>query len=135
MLYLGWTGSSILTVTLYDKCQNVYNPYFTWQLIDKDSNEEYIFTSDDFSHAPYYWNTFTVSVSGVVGLTAGIIDIPQSQYRYNVYEMANPYDLNLSNAIGLVENGLLTVIGSYSQIQSYTASSNTTEVYRNQNRI
>ena len=135
MLYLSYTGSTAVTVTLYDKCVNVFNPFFTWRLIDKDSNDEYVFTADDFSYAPYYWNSFTISIATPVGLTSGIIDIPASQYKYEIYEMADQYDLNLDNAIGLVENGLLTVNGTYSPIQSYTASSNVTEVYRNQNRI
>lgn len=135
MLYLSYTGSTAVTVTLYDKCVNVVNPYFTWKLIDKDSNDEYIFTADDFSYAPYYWNSFTISIATPVGLTSGIIDIPASQYKYEIYEMANQYDLNLDNAIGLVENGLLTINGTYTPIQTYTASISTTDVYRNQNRI
>lgn len=135
MIYLSYTGSSVATVTLYEKCQNQINPYFTWKFIDKDSNDEYIFTADDFSTAPYYWNSFTISIATPSAPTAGVIYITGGQYKYEVYEMANQYDLNLSNAIGLVENGLVTINITYSEIQSYTASSSTTNVYRNQNRI
>lgn len=135
MLYLSWTGSTAVTVTLYEKCQNQINPYFTWRFIDKDSNDKYVFTADDFSYAPYYWNSFTISIATPSAATAGVINIPAGQYKYEVYEMATQYDLNIDNAIGLVENGLVTINATYSEIQSYTASSSITNVYRNQNRI
>jgi ABC-type molybdate transport system substrate-binding protein len=135
MIYLSYTGSTAVTVTLYELCQNQTNPYFTWKFIDKDSNDEYIFCADDFSTAPYYWNTFTISIATPSSATAGVIDIPAGQYTYEVYEMANQWDLNLNNAIGLVETGLVTINPTYSQIQSYTASPTTTNVYKNLNRI
>lgn len=135
MLYLGYTGSTMVTTTLYEKCSNQFNPYFTWRLIDKDSNVEVIFTADDFSASPYYYNTFTISVGGTIGLTAGIIDINAGQYKYEIYEMTNQYDLDINNAVGLVENGLLTINATYTPLQSYTASSSTTNVYRNQDRL
>lgn len=135
MLYLGYTGSTSVTVTLYEKCSNQLNPYFTWRINDKDSNVETIFTADDYSSSPYYYNTFTISVASPEGLTSGIIDINAGQYSYEIYEMSNPYDLDLNNAIGIVEKGLITINATYSQIQSYTSSSSTTNVYRNQNRV
>lgn len=137
MIYLNQTGPTKIVATLYEKCQNQVNPYFTWKLTDKDSNAITIFCADDFSYAPYYWNAFTVSVSSTQsGLTHGIINVPASIFSYEVYEMANPYDLNLDNAIGLVENGLITINATYSAPQSFTMSNtNTTNVYRNQNRI
>lgn len=124
MLYVSFTGSTAVTVTLGNNTQNQVNPYYTWQLLDKDSNNEYILYMDDFSTAPYYYNSFTFSG----GLTAG-------QYTYNIYEMGTASDFNLANAVGKVENGILNVIGTYSIIQSYTESNNTTNVYRNQNRV
>lgn len=135
MIYLSYTGSTAVVATLYELCQNQVNPFFTWRLIDKDSNDEYIFTADDYSSVPYYWSAFTISVATPSAATAGVIWVPAGQYTYEVYEMTNQYDLNLSNAVGLVETGLVTINPTYSAIQSYTQSNNTTEVYRNINRI
>jgi len=135
MLYLSYTGSTAITVTLYEKCSNQVNPYFTWKIVDKDSNYEYVFTADDFSTSPWYWNRFTISIASPEGLTAGIIDVPAGQYMYEIYEMSNPYDLNLNNSIGMIETGLITINPTYSLPQTYTYSTNTTVVYNNQNRV
>lgn len=134
MLYLNSQPKS-LVVTLYEKCKNVFNPYFTWKLIDKDSDATYLFYADDNSYSPYYWNSFTVSV-GVGSATAGYVNISPSIYSYEVYEMSNPYDLDLNNSLGMVENGLLTYNATFSETASFTQSNdNVTFVWRNQNRI
>lgn len=131
-------GANKAVFTLYEKCQNIVNPYFTFRITEKDSNSEVIFTPlEDNSNAPWYWNSFTISVvSGSPGLTSGQINIPLlTQWEYEVFEMSTPYDLNLNNAIRKVETGLMTVGGTYSGIQAYTQSGLPTEVYRNQSRI
>lgn len=137
MIYLNQEGATEVITTLYEKCQNRINPYFTWKMVDKDSNAETIFYADDFSYAPYYWNAFTISVSPTYSsATHGVINVPASTFTYYVYEMANPYDLNLNNAIGQVETGIITINATYSPPIAFTASNNdTTIVYRNQNRI
>lgn len=137
MLYLNPEGPSKVVVTLYERCKNLVNPYFTWKLIDKDSDLITIFYANDFSPVPYYWNTFTFSVSPTQSLPVdGIINIPASTYAYEVYEMENPYDLDLNNSLGMVENGILTIFATHSNIIAYTQSNtDVTPVYRNQNRI
>jgi len=136
MIYLNPIGSSKVVITLYDNCKNVVNPYFTWKLIDKDSNATTIFTADDYSSVPYYWSSFTFSISSDTDPFNGVIDIPASTFSYEVYEMANPYDLDLSNSLGMVKTGVLTIDAPHSETPSYTETNNTpTQVYRNQNRI
>ena len=136
MIYLNQVGPSKVVITLYDNCKNVVNPYFTWKLIDKDSDVITIFTADDYSPVPYYWSAFTFSVSPTPGLTSGIINIPASTFTYEVYEMENPYDLNLNNSLGMVKSGILIIEATFSAPLAYTQSNNTpTPVYRNQNRI
>jgi hypothetical protein len=134
MIYLN-SGTNSIVATLYERCSNIINPYFTWRLIDKDSDATYIFYADDTSRAPYYWNSFTVSVA-VGSATAGFVNIPPSTYSYEVYEMTNPYDLNLNNSLGIVENGIITYNATFSRPKSFTQSNDdVTIVYRNQNRI
>lgn len=50
--------------------------------------------------------------------------------------MVNQYDLDLNNAVGLVESGIITYNATYSNPIAYTQSNaDITVVYRNQNRI
>ena len=135
MIYVKWGDNKVVT-TLSEMSVNLVNPYYTWKLTDKDSDEVYIFTATDNSYAPHYWNSFTFSVSDSFNPLQGEINIKPSTYTYEVYEMVNEYDLDLNNAVGLVETGLLTYNATYSPIGAYTQSNNnTTVVYRNQNRI
>lgn len=110
MLIISPTGSTPVTVTLFEKCQNQINPYFTWQLVRKGSYDDIIFYQDDISTSPYYYNTFTLSVAtNSVGLTAGLIPLTSGEWNYTIYEQNSPYILSTASAIGIVETGLLIV--------------------------
>jgi len=135
MLILSPTQSNLLNVTLYENSTNLVNPYFTWKLVNKQSLVETVFYQDDSSTTPWYYNSFTVSIATPVGLTQGIINIPAGEYQYFVYQMNNPYDLNLNNAVKEVENGILVLNATYSQYLSYTQSSGTVLTYNNMDRI
>lgn len=158
MIYLSNTATSSVTVTLYENCRNLVNPYFTWTLIKKGSLEVIIFYQDDSSPAPYYYNSFTLSVStasmsptyswntiqynwntfdytwgNTTGLTAGIIPVYPGEYNYCVYEMTDPYILSTQSAVGLVESGILIVEGTQSVIPSYSNAQYQIPVYKNKN--
>ena len=122
MLYLNTTGDTKVTVTLYEKSNNVTNPYYTWKVVNKDTKVEKIFTSNDFSPYPYYFNYFTISIATPEGLTAGVVNLNPGQYQYYIYEMQNQYDLNLNNSLGEVENGILNVNATYSTKNVFTQS-------------
>lgn len=135
MLILSPTQSNVVNVTLYENSTNLVNPYFTWKIKNKQSLEETIFFQTDSSDVPWYYNSFTLSISTTPGLTAGIINVKSGEYQYFVYQMNNPYDLNLNNAVKEVENGILVVTATYSQLQTYTQSSGIMNVYQNMDRI
>lgn len=126
-----------LYFTLYEKCSNITNPYFTFKITAKDSLKDYIFTANDFSYAPYYWNAFTFSMSTTQsGLTAGIVQAPYGEYTYEVYEMQNQYDLNINNAVKKVENGIWIINATYSKINMFTQSdTNTINIFKALDRI
>ncbi|OJW82078.1 MAG: hypothetical protein BGO69_15890 [Bacteroidetes bacterium 46-16] len=128
MLYLNVASASKVTVTLYEAAQNVDNPFFTWKLFNAEN--EVVFTADDISPVPYYYNSFTISVATYSGLTAGIINVETGQYTYEVYEMENQYDLNLSNAIGMVETGILNIVGTHSETKAYVKADNKIKAYK-----
>ena len=121
MIYLNQINNNELIVTLYECCTNVVNPYFTFELTDTNTKDIILFTADDHSNNAWYYNSFTVSVQNIsgtatpYGLTSGVIYANQGTYNYKVYEMANAYDLNTENAIGVAEVGTLIINGTYSQ--------------------
>jgi hypothetical protein len=108
MLQVNSTGTTNITVTAYEMASNKVNPYFTFQLQRKGSNDEIIFTADDVSWAPYYWNSYNITVATAsLGLTSGLIPLTEGEWNYSIYEMPFAYDLNLDDSIGVVETGIL----------------------------
>lgn len=108
MLIVNDNGTSNIVVTAYEMAQNKVNPYFTFEIVRKGSNDTIVFTNDDISTSPWYWNSYDITVATAsVGLTSGIIPIFEGEWEYTVYEMQNQYDLNIGNAVKVVETGLL----------------------------
>lgn len=133
MLTLQNNSSGAVYVTLQENVVNVATASFTWRLINKESLQNYVFWADDFSTSPYY-DSFTISI-GPGSATAGYVNCGYGQFTYEVYEMPNPYDLNLNNAIGMVETGILIVNPTYSVNASFTQSIPTIPLNKNLDRI
>lgn len=131
MLRLGATGSHEIICTLYENCSNITDPYFTWKIERKGTFDTLYFTADDHSSVPYYYNAFTFSIAtqSGVGVTQGQLYITPGEYVYEVYEMSTQYDLDINNAIGLVETGLLVMDATFSTINAYTQSNDDTIRY------
>lgn len=129
MLIVNGEGTTMVTVTLYEKC-NLPNPYFTWQVQRKGSLDQIIFYQDDISMSPYYFNQFNLIVATTsVGLTAGVVPLTPGEWNYYVWEQSSPYILATSS--NMVETGLLIVTGTYSQDPIYNGlDTNTIPIYR-----
>jgi hypothetical protein len=127
MIYLN-PGTNSITLTLYEKSVQT-QPYYTFQLIRKGSFDEVVFYQDDNSYAPFYWNSFTVSVGTFSGLTQGQIVVNFGEYTYNVYEMPTPYNLSYTQSIGLVETGILIITGTSTDNTEYSGNDDSTIVY------
>jgi hypothetical protein len=128
MIYLN-PGTNSVIVTLYEKCINILNPYFLWQIENKTTKEVTFFYQNDSSDVPWYYNSFTFSVATAAGLTAGILNNPPGEYTYTVWEMSGPYNLNVGSASNPnpVETGILKIVGTASGIiglQTFTYSGN-----------
>jgi hypothetical protein len=65
--------------------------------------------------------------------TQGVVQCPQGQYTYEIYEMTSA-DLNINNAVGMIETGILLISPTYSTTISAT-NSNTISVNKNLDRI
>jgi hypothetical protein len=129
MLRLNSEGTTTVTVTLYENC-NLRTPYFTWLVKRKGSLDEIIFTQDDISFSPYYFNQFALTIAtSSEGLTAGVIPITSGEWNYYIYEQSTPYVLATSS--NMVETGILIVEGTYSEPTTYTGlTDNVIKVYR-----
>lgn len=122
MLYL-YNGPTEVTLSnLYATCNNILNPYFTWRVVNRDTEVETIFYQDDSSNAPYYYNSFTLSVATYSGLTAGIVNLDGGQYDFYIYESDTPYNLVVTTESNLLKNGILNVVPIYSTQSTFTQS-------------
>jgi len=127
MLIVNNSGTSNVVVTLYEKCSNLVNPYFTWEIVRKGSNDVVYFTNEDISTSKYYWNEFQITpATSSYGLTQGLIPLIPGEYIYNIWETTNQYDLSLSTAIGIVETGILICGTNVNTIPVYTQNDNNT---------
>lgn len=131
MIYLNINETKSVVATLRERTQ-MFNPYFVWQLTDNDTNQEYIFSQDDNSPAPWVYSSFTFSSQpgATQGLTAGVIPADQGVYKYNVWATQNYYSLDISTA-SLVETGIFQIIGSASPVAAFTQSSQVVPSFKN----
>jgi len=128
MIYLN-SGTNSVTTTLFEKSTSA-NPFYTWQLTRKGTFEDVIFYQQDSSPIPYYYNTFTISITtGTVGLTQGIIKANSGEWTYIVYEMPTAYNLNIASASGIVETGICIINGTYTPNKEYTGTDDANIIY------
>lgn len=128
MINISNSGSSQILITESEIIQATSSPvYYTWKMVRKGTFDEIIFYQDDTSTAPWYWHSFTVSVAtSSIGLTQGLVPLYPGEWTYVVYEMGNPYDLDLNNSLGTVSFGLVTVDDTPNTLNRYTQSDNFT---------
>lgn len=121
MIYLSTTQSSNVIVTCRENASNA-SPYYTWKIINRDSYNQYIFSPDNLSTSLYY-DEFQINIGTSTSLTSSVVlDCVQGEYDYFIYETITQYELNLNNSIGLMESGILHILGTSSQIISFTQS-------------
>lgn len=114
MLYLNVGTESRVVVTLKDR-QVGLTPSYVWKIEDNTSSKQYFFQAEDWSQSPYY-NGFTISVQpgATQGLTQGIVPAERGEWWYSIWEMSTPYDLDITNAVQKVEEGIMIIEGTHS---------------------
>jgi hypothetical protein len=120
MIYLSTTQSSKVVLTLREK-STLLIPYYTFNIENKDSLEQYIFAPENNSLSPYF-DSFTISV-GTPSVATGsnvVVYCEQGTYNYTVYQTGIEYNLSLTGSI--VEVGILTILGTSSNILQFTQS-------------
>lgn len=113
------TSSSIIIKRM--TTSNFVTPYYVWNLDNKDSKVMNNYYADNYSLSPYF-QAFTFS-NFAGSPTAGCIPLKQGEYTYRVYEMNEPYNLNLSSTNSVVvTTGILVIGNTYSEVNTYTQS-------------
>ena len=135
MIYLTKNQANTVITTCRELCGNQVNPYYTWYIENKNTLAGVYFYAENNSQSPYY-DSFTISLTSSVGLTAGNLNLDAGQWRYEVWEQGQPYILTTASSTNMVETGIMIVVGTYSPIMAFTGSDNSTiNVYQNLDRI
>lgn len=126
MIYLDYLGTSSVILRL-TKVATILNPYYTFELINQQSKDSVVFSSDNLSPIPLIYDEFLwTSVTGSQGLTQGVINVEKGVYTYNVYETQFQYNLNLASA-SFLRSGELVIDGPNDFTYSiFTQSDNST---------
>lgn len=138
MLYLqknnpGSTTSNTVVLTLYEKT-SYEEPHFTWRLVNKTSQEEYIFNTIDISEYPEMYNKFLIKlVDSSPVTTLGVIVLPAGEYNYTIYESGMESVLDIAQCTGILEEGILKCELTVPQPASYNYASNTKQVWNRKN--
>lgn len=130
MIHLPYLGTSSVILRL-TKVATILNPYYTFELINQQSKEQIIFTTDNESQVPLVYDQFTItSTTQSPGLTAGILNVDKGVYTYNIYETQFEYNLDLASA-SFLRSGELVVGGINDFTYSFFTQSddNTTSVF------
>lgn len=110
MIHLDYLGTSSVILRL-TKVSDLVDPFFTFQIIDQQTKNTIIFTSDNISPIPLIYDEFVLSsVTHSNGLTQGQINVNVGIYTYNIYESNNQYNLNIGSA-SFLRTGELRVDG------------------------
>ena len=87
--------------------------YFLFELISDDTKKTKIFTGTDISNNTCRYNEFLIEVTtGAEDLLDSVINLElNGYYKYNVYQMSDPTNLDVAACDGIVENGKLYLQG------------------------
>lgn len=130
MIHLNYGASNSVILRL-TKVATILDPYYTFEVINQQSKEVVIFTSDNISPIPLIYDEFNlISTTQSVGLTQGTINNLPGVYTYNIYETQYQYNLNIASA-SYLRSGELVISGPNDfSYKSFTQSdNNTTSVF------
>ena len=123
-------GVTSCVLTLYEKCK-LETPYFTWKIKNDASREEIIFTPNDISPYPKLWNHFVITISEEDPIPSlGKIQAQPGEYHYTIYESSLQDQLDLDECFGIVEEGILKIVGTSNPIPVFTPLNDTIKIFK-----
>jgi len=127
MLYLKANSTEKLTVTGRELLSSIYH-YLTFEIINKDTRVKTIFSATNSSTSPYYDQYYVGVYQDGENLSKGVLNVRPGQYHYNIYEMATQSN-DLSLSLGIVENGILEILGTYSNGTVFVNPNDTVKIF------
>lgn len=112
-----------VVVTLTENVTIPSPVYFLFEFISDNSLSNKVFTATDISPNICRYNEFMIEeTDGVEDLLDGVINLePNGYYKYNVYQMSDPTNLDISLTDGIVEKGKVYFKGDIKPVKtSYT---------------
>lgn len=126
----GAINDIILTVT---ELTTITTPVYLFEFINKQTNVSYYCISELLETIGVR-DRFTISETSTPDVLNGEIELPEGEYRYNVYQQTSTTNLDPLQSIpaeftDYVEHGILDVIGSPLTNTSYGGANVTNTAY------
>jgi hypothetical protein len=129
MVYIQQSSGNITVLTLTEKC-TLDDPEFLFMFENDETHNQYTFIAQDNSDFPLRYNRFTIVEKANPNTLNSEVRLPDvGMYHYTVYEQSSTTNLNVDNALGIVEIGKAKVYGEESENTAYTPSSSTNKAY------
>ena len=122
--------NNFLVFTLSEKV-TISNPYYLFSFKHQVLMSSVNFIASDVSSFPTRFNKFLITeTTGVTNLTSGIVSLPETGfYEYAIYEQTSSSNLNIENATGLLEIGMVKVESPVPVINAYDNQNKTIITY------
>ena len=127
MMLLNKNSSNKVILTLNENVTLSSPFYFLFEIINTDTFETLLFTSEDVSSNSCRYNEFVITLTnGTTDNTIGLIDLEQNGfYKYNIYQQSSQFNLNKDLTEGLLETGIVYVEGEVKPVKtSYNDNEN-----------
>lgn len=122
--------NNFLIFTLSEKV-TLTNPYYLFSFKHQVLMSSVNFIASDVSGFPTRYNKFLITeTTGTVNLTSGVVSLPETGfYEYSIYEQTSSSNLDISNATGLLEIGMVKVESNLPIYREYDNQSKTIITY------
>ena len=123
--------NNFLIFTLSEKV-TLTNPYYLFSFKHQVLMSSVNFIASDVSGFPTRYNKFLITeTTGTVNLTSGVVSLHETGfYEYAIYEQTSSSNLDISNATGLLEIGMVKVESNLPIYREYDNQSKTIITYR-----
>jgi hypothetical protein len=114
--------SNTVVVTLTEKC-TLTNPNYLFEFTSKNTDDKKYCIAFDTSLYTERYNKFVIVETNTPDNLDGEVTLsPVGEWIYQIYEQVSATNLNPALATGLVETGLLNVIGTTTADSIYTST-------------
>jgi len=122
--------NNFLVFTLTEKV-TLNNPYYLFSFKHQVLMSTVNFIASDVSGFTTRFNKFLITeTTGTVNLTSGIVSLPETGfYEYAIYQQTSSSNLNVANAEGLLEIGMVKVESPIPVINAYDNQNKTIITY------